>query len=364
VQKGTTLWAQQWDQPWTDVFAVQDAMAAQVAQALTVSLAPGQQASLHRRPTNIAAYERYLRARHFLARWDATRAAELLEEVVKVDPNSAAAHASLAFAYILTPLYENRDGPVEPFVSRGRQAARRALELDPTLAEAHAVLGRIAFSFDWDPQDAERNMRSALDLDPDDPFTLHCFSTVLAQEGRFEEALALNQRLLDQDPVATLANRDRSFILYTARRYPEAIDQSRKTVELDPQVPSAYWPLWASYARLGREPEAIDTYLTALSLSKDEQANVPALRDAARRGGIAGFWRCRIEQLLARPRPSPYLLATAYVRVGDHDRAFRWLEKLYGQRSALLRTLKVYAEWDPLRGDPRFKDLQRRANAL
>ena len=364
VEKGTTLWAQQWDEPWTDVFAVQDAMAAQVAQALALSLAPGQQASLRKRPTSVAAYERYLRARHFLARWDGTRAAELLEEVVKVDPNSGAAHASLAFAYILIPLYENRDGPVEPFVSLGRQAARRALELDPTLAEAHAVLGRIAFSFDWDPQDAERNMRSALDLDPDDPFTLHCFSTILAQEGRFDEALGLNQKLLDQDPVATLANRDRSFILYTARRYPEAIEQSRKTVELDPQVPSAYAPLWGSYARLGREPEAIDSFLTALSLSKNEQDNVPALRDAARRGGIEGLWRRRIDQLLARPRPSAYLLATAYVSIGDNDRALMWLEKLYDQRSASLRTLKVYAEWDPLRADPRFRDLQRRAKAL
>jgi TolB-like protein/DNA-binding winged helix-turn-helix (wHTH) protein/tetratricopeptide (TPR) repeat protein len=364
VEKGTTLWAQQWDQPWTDVFAVQDAMAAQVAQALAVSLAPGQQASLRRRPTSVAAYEPYLRARHFLARYDAKRAAELLEEVVKIDPHSAAAHASLAFAYILIPLGESRDGPVEPFVSLGRQAARRALELDPTLAEAHAVLGRIAFSFDWDPEDAERNMRSALDFDPDDPFTLHCFSMILAQEGRFDESLRLNQRLLDQDPVAALANRDRSFILYIARRYPEAVEQSRKTVELDPQVPAAYYPLWGSYQRLGREPEAVDAYLTALSLLKDEQANVPALREAARRGGIAGLWRRRIEHLLARPQPPAYSLARAYISIGDHDRALAWLEKLYDQRSAFLRTLKVYEEWDPLRGDPRFRDLQRRAKAL
>ena len=364
VEKGTTLWAQQWDLPWTDVFAVQDAMASQVAHALALKLAPEGQASLRKQPTNTAAYERYLRARLLLTRLtvpDSRRAAELLEEAIKIDPSSPAAHASLSFAYVSIPLHE---GPVKPFVERARQAALRALELDPTIAEAHAVLGRIAFSFDWDPEAAEPKMRRALELDPDDPFTLHCFGLVLTQEGRFEEALSLNQRLLDRDPVATFPNRDRALMFYVARRYQEAIEQSRKTLELDPRFRQAYPPLWRSYERLGRERETIEAYLEPFAFSKEGLAMVPELRDAARRGGLQGLWRRRVEWFLAQPEPPMYTVASIYMSLGDHDRALAWLEKLYQEQGAGMRTLRVYPEWDPLRGDPRFQDLQRRANVV
>jgi DNA-binding winged helix-turn-helix (wHTH) protein/TolB-like protein len=362
VQTGTTLWAQQWDLPWTDVFAVQDAMASQVARALALSLGPEEPASSRKRPTSVAAYEPYLRARLLLTRFtaaDSKRAADLLEEAVKVDPASSAAYSSLAFAYISIPLNE---GPVKPYVALGRQAAQRALELDPALAEAHAVLGRISYSFDWDPEAAEPKMRQALELDPNDPFTLHCFSMMLAQEGRFDESVTLNQRLLDQDPVATLPNRDRAVILYVARRYPEAIEQARKTLELDPHFPLAYSALWRSYERLGRTDEMVEAYLTPLRFSKDEQAAVPVLREAARRGGLEGFWRIRLEQLLARPDPPAFVVARIYASLQDHDQALAWLEKIYDQRAASMRALKVFPEWDALRDDPRFQDLQRRAN--
>jgi tetratricopeptide (TPR) repeat protein len=202
-----------------------------------------------------------------------------------------------------------------------------------------------------------------LALDPEDPFTLHCFSTMLCQEGHFDEALSLNQRLLDQDPVASLPNRDRALILFIARRYPEAIEQARKTLELDPHFPLAYIPLWRSYERLGRTQDMIDAYLAALGFSKEGPAMMPKLREAARRGGPGAFWRRVLEQLLAQPEPPPYSVARTYMSIGDHERALAWLEKLYEQRGSMIRTLKVGEEWDPLRGDPRFQDLQRRANA-
>jgi DNA-binding winged helix-turn-helix (wHTH) protein/TolB-like protein len=360
VEKGTTLWARQWDQPWTDVFAVQDTMASQVADALALSLAPREQASLRKRPTSVAAYDRYLRARLLLTRRtiaDSRRAAELLEEAVKIDPTSGAAHASLAFAYISVPL---SDGPTRPFVSLGRQAAQRALELDPSIPEAHAVQGRIMYSFDWEPEAGERELRRALDLDPNDPFVLHCYSMLLTAEGRFAEALALNERLLAQDPISTFTLRDRAFIFYAARRYEEAIQVGRKALELDERFTLAYSPVWRSYEQLGREKEAVDLYLRALSSSNSEQ-QMAVLRAAAGAGPSA-FWKRRLELLLAQPEPSAYTVAATYVRIGDHDRALAWLEKLYEQRGAGMRYLKMNPEWDPLRGDPRFKDLLRRAN--
>jgi DNA-binding winged helix-turn-helix (wHTH) protein/TolB-like protein len=140
VASGTTLWARQWDFPWTDIFTVQDSMSAEVSRALAVSLGTEERGALQRHPTNVAAYEAYLRARYLLLRrtvGDSRRAAELLEEAIRLDPDSAAAYASLGFAFISIPLHE---GPTKPFVELGRQAARRALALDPTIAEAHAVL--------------------------------------------------------------------------------------------------------------------------------------------------------------------------------------------------------------------------------
>jgi TolB-like protein/DNA-binding winged helix-turn-helix (wHTH) protein len=361
VESGTTLWAQQWDFRWTDVFTVQDAMAAEVTRALALNLAPEERASLQKRPTNVAAYERYLRARYLLNRRtvpDSRRAAELLEEAVRLDPGSAPAHASLAFAYISVPLLE---GPLTPFVSLGRQAARRALELDPTIAEAHAVLGRIAFQFDWDAEGGERALRRGLELEPGDPFALHCYSIFLAQEGRIEEALAVNARLLAQDPTSAIGNRDKAIILYAARRYEDCVEQCLKTLELDRHNLGVYGFLGQSYEQLRRHEEAVEAFITPLTFSEENRQKVAALRLAARQGGLKGYWKRRLEFALQQPDVGKLSIARAYLKVGDHDQALAWLKKLYEERGGGVRFLKM-PEWDPLRADPRFQDLLRRVN--
>ena len=362
VSSGTALWARQWDFPWTDIFSVQDAMAAEVARALALSVLPEEQASLRRHPTNVAAYDGYLRARSLLLRRtvaDSRRAAELLEEVVRLDPDSAAAHASLAFAYISVPLLE---GPSAPFVELGRRAARRALDLDPSTAEAHAVLGRILVHFDWDAEGSDRSARRGLEVDPNNPFVLHCYSLMLADQGRFDEALALADRALALDPASVLANRDKANILYLARRYEASIEQSRRTLELDPYSGSAYMFLGRAYEVLGRPEEAVEAYLTPLSFSERNQEMVAAMRAAAGREGLKGFWKVRLDYLLKESHLRPAAVAMAYVQLGDHDQAIAWLERLYAERGAWLTGLKVQPIWDPLRDDPRFQDLLRRAN--
>ncbi len=362
VSSGTALWARQWDFPWTDIFSVQDTMAAEVTRALALSVVPEEQASLRRHPTNVAAYDGYLRARYLLLRRtvaDSRRAAELLEEAVRLDPDSAAAHASLAFAYISVPLLE---GPSAPFVELGRRAARRALDLDPATAEAHAVLGRILVHFDWDAEGSDRAARRGLEVDPNNPFVLHCYSLMLADQGRFDEALALADRALALDPASVLANRDKAIILALARRYEAAIEQSQRTLELDPYYGAPYTILGRAYEALGRSDQAVEAYLTPLSFSERNHEMVAALRAAARRGGLKEFWKVRLGYLLNESHVRPAAVAMAYVRVGDHDQAIAWLERLYAERGAWVTGLKVQPVWDPLRGDPRFQDLLRRAN--
>ena len=361
VATGTTVWAQQWDFPWTDIFSVQDAMATEVTQALALTLAIEEHASLREHPTNVAAYEGYLRARYLLLRrtaGDSKRAADLLEQVVGRDPQSAAAHASLAFAYISIPLLE---GPTQPFVELGRRAAHRALELDPSVAEAHAVLARIAVHFDWDAQASDRASRRALEIDPTNSFVLHCYSLMLADQGRFDEALVLADRALAQDPTSLLANRDKAIILYLARRYEECVEQCRKTLELDPFYASVYRFLGGAYAHLNRPREAVQAYLTPMTFSENNRERIDALRSAAERGGLKAFWKVRVGQLLEAPHVPLASIAMAYVQIGDHDSAMAWLERMYVERSAWVTGLKVHPEWDPLRSDPRFQDLLRRA---
>ncbi len=361
VSSGTALWARQWDLPWTDIFTVQDRMALEVTRALVPSVA-GAEAPPWRHPTNLAAYDAYLRARYLLLRLtvaDSRRAAELLEEVVRLDPESAAAHASLAFAYISVPLGE---GPSAPFVELGRRAARRALELDPENAEAHAVLARILVHFDWDPEASDRMARRGLEADPANPFVLHCYSLMLADQGRFDEALALADRALALDPASVLANRDKALILHLARRYETSIEQSRRTLELDPFSGSTYLLLGRNYDVLGRPDEAVEAYLTPLSFSETNRERLAALRAAARRGGLREFWKVRLEYLLKESPARPAAVAMAYAQAGDPDQAIAWLERLYAERGAWVTGLKVHPAWDPLRGDPRFEDLLRRAN--
>lgn len=362
VKTGATLWADQWDFPWTGIFGVQDTIAVEVARALALTLVPDEQTSLTKHPTNVAAYEGYLRARYLLLRRtvdDSRRAAELLEEVVRLDPASARAYASLAFAYISIPLLE---GPSVPFVELGRRAVRRALDLDPTIAEAHSVTARILAHFDWDTEGSNRASRRALELEPTNPFVLHCYSLMLANQGRFDEALALADKALALDPASVLANRDKAIILYLARRYEESAAQSRKTLELDRYYEPAYRFLGLAYEQLDRPTEAVEAYLTPFTFDEKNRDMVTALRAAAAKGGLDEFWRLRLRHLLERPHVPMAAVAGAYVRIGDHENAMAWLEKLYAERGAWIRGLKVDPRWDPLRGLPPFQDLLRRAN--
>ncbi len=361
VARGTTLWAQQWDLPWSDIFTVQDALATEVSRALAVRLGNDDSTSVPEHPTNVAAYERFLRARYLLLRRtvaDSKRAAELLEEAIGLDASSPAAYASLGFAYISVPLLQ---GPAKPFVEKGRQAARRALDLDPADAQAHAVLGRILLHFDRDTEAGHREMRRAFELDPADPFVLHCYSQILADDGRFGEALALADRALAQDPTSVLANRDRAVILLLARRYQECVDMCRRTLELDPYSPLVHNYLGRAYEQLNRPQDAVDAYITPLTFSEQNREMVAALRTAAARRGIRGFWETRLQYLLQEPEVRAYSVASAYVALGDHDRALAWLEKHDAEGGAWIRGLKVQPHWDPMRADPRFRDLLRRA---
>ena len=364
VDTGATRWAQQWDIPWTDVFTVQHAMAAEVTRALAPALGAGERVPAPKPPTNAAAYDRYLRGRYLVTRRtlaDSRRAAELLEEAVALDPHSAAARAVLADAYVAVTWL---GGQNEPFLERARQAARRSLELDPDEATAHATLGIVLALFDWDIASGERELKRALELGPDEPAVLRFNSVFLWHVGRFEEALAMNARELELDPTSIFANRNKAIILYYSRRYEDCIGQSLKTLELDRFFGSVYVWLGACYEHLGREREAVDAYIMPLTFGEEDQQEVSALRTAAAQGGLRGYWACRLQYARRRPKASHEELALASLKVGDRDQAIAWLERSSDHRTPLIPSLNVDPQWDPLRADPRFQALLRKANVV
>jgi tetratricopeptide (TPR) repeat protein len=223
-------------------------------------------------------------------------------------------------------------------------------------------LGSIVAHYDWDPETGEGELKRALELAPHNSVVLRIYSLHLWEEGRFEEALALNDRELALDPTSVFANRNRAIILYYARRYEECIQQAERTLELDRYFGTIYQWLGKSYEQLGREKEAVEAFLTPLSFSEESRGEVAALREAAARSGLRGYWTRWLEIELQKPDPHNDRRALAYVRLGDRDRALASLEQLFEQRAPWVRTLQVEPLWDPMRSDPRFQTLLRRAN--
>jgi TolB-like protein/DNA-binding winged helix-turn-helix (wHTH) protein/tetratricopeptide (TPR) repeat protein len=357
VSEGTSLWSGQWDVPWTDIFTVQDTIAKEVTGALAVRLGAEEQERLHRHPTNLAAYEAYLRARSLMLRLtaaDSRRAIERLEEAIELDPGSAPAHATLAFAYIMVGITE---GPREPHATLARQAAYRARELDGTLAEAYGSLGRILFHFDWNAESGLEHMQRALALEPSNPFVLHCASRLFADSGRIAESLALTERALALDPASALANYDKVVNLVRARRYEQAIAQAQKALELDPYSVMTYKYLGEAYELLHRETEAIDAYIKPLTFSEEHRRTVELLRAAGQRDGLRGFYEQTLALLLEGDPARPEELARVHLKLGQHDRALEWLDRLHAERWPWMLALKHDPDWDVVRDHPRFRRL-------
>jgi tetratricopeptide (TPR) repeat protein len=166
------------------------------------------------------------------------------------------------------------------------------------------------------------------------------------------------------DPTSVFANRNKAIILYYARRYEECVQQCLETLELDRYFATVYDWLAKSYEQLGREEEAVEAFLTPLAFSEERHRDIPSLREAAREEGLRGYWRRWLEIELSKPDPHTDIKALAYVRLGHRDQALTRLERLVEERTPWVRLLKVEPLWDPLRSDPRFQALLRRAGLI
>jgi TolB-like protein/Tfp pilus assembly protein PilF len=363
VRDGAPLWAEKFDEQFTNIFAVQDRISEQVAQALTPSSSEREPLTKHYTESS-EAHQLYLKGRYF---WNKrtveglNKSVGYFSEAVEKDPSYALAYVGLADSYSLLSEYSGL--PPKEAYPKAKRAAMRALELDERLAEAHAAMGLIKTSYDWDWPGTEREYRRAIELNPNYETAHQWYAEYLSGQGRHEEALAEIRRAKEINPASLIINAVEAWVLYHAREYDQAIAQAQKVVEMDPHFAEVYEYLKRCYDQKGMYKEAIAARQMRRKLAGLDAKETAALREAAAATSARVYWQKRLEQDVEeskRELSTGIDMAEIYAQLGEKDEAFKWLERAYEERSVMMMYLKVLPNLDPLRSDPRYADLLRR----
>jgi len=362
------LWVEQYDRKMTDLLATQREIATAITQKLQLNLVGKDAKGITKRYTdNNEAYQLYLRGRYSFAKRtkdEMLRAVEYFRQAIKLDPKFALAYARIAETYGGMPAYPYLS-PKEAF-PQAKAAAQQALEIDPTLAEAHTFLAYSLVIYDWNWAEAERSFKRAIELDPNNSAAHFRYGQVyLVPTGRLDEGIAEIKLGLDLEPLDINMGTTLAAAYFYAGQNDKALEQARKTYDLEPGHPLGRWILGQAYIYKGMYTEAI---------SLDEQwlqtdpTNQFALRDAGIAYAKAGQ-RDKAEEMISRFREiakTQYVatcrIASIYVALGDKDKAFGELHKAFEERDWELFRLNADPYWSPLRGDPRFKEMLKRLN--
>lgn len=367
ARENRQLWGATYTRRSSDLLVAHEELAAELAEKLRLELTPGERRLLAKRDTaDPEAYRLYLRGRYLSnERTEAAlqTAVRYFQQAIAKDPRYALAYSGLADVHCsMATSYNKRLAPREIY-PRARAAALRAVEIDVDLSEAHASLGQILTQFDWDWAGAERAFRRALELNPSNGNALHWRSHLFLAMGRFGESAHDSLRALDADPASVMLNIHLGEHYHLARQYDLAIEQHRRTLELNPNHPNARPLLALVYEQKGMYLEAIAelgkaaTFFAGSSRVRGPLGRVYGL--AGRRAEALGVLR-----ELLRDRAGPkYVaaddIAAVYVGLGDTARAFEWLGRACEEHATAMVNLKVEPAFDRLRGDPRFGDLIR-----
>jgi TolB-like protein/DNA-binding winged helix-turn-helix (wHTH) protein/Tfp pilus assembly protein PilF len=355
------LWARTYERELRDVLALQTELAAAITQAVEVKVRPEEQRRLAARGTvDPEAYDAYLKGRFF---WNKrspqamAKAIDYFQQAIARDPNYAPAYSGLSDAYRMSGIQSR---PPREYMPKAEAAARKALALDETLAEAHSSLAGVLYRYHWDWEGADREFQRSLELDPSYAEGHRAYAIYLLTMRRHEEAVAEARRARELSPLSPVINVELATALVRVGRYDEAIQQVQKTLEIDRKFFRAYATLALAYEGQGDRSKAV----AAL-----EKAVLPAARKANHwlgymyavngRRDEALAVAARLEKLSRERYINPQSIAVVYVGLGDKDRAMVWLEKSYEERS--FEMLGFSGEpFDALRADPRFQDLLRR----
>jgi non-specific serine/threonine protein kinase len=363
------LWGDQYNRKLSDLVPLQEDIASQVSDKLRLHLNDQAKGQLARHSTPSAeAYQFYLKGRYF---WNKetnealNTAIEDFEQAIDKDPGYAPAYAGLAECYNELAIFPY--APSKETMPKAKAAAVKALELDDGLAEAHAALGYAEWNWDWDRKNAEREMRRAIELNPNSSIAHHRYALFLMNVQRADESLAEGTRARDLDPLSPVIAAFLPYEYLAARRYGESINESRKALTLDPSLAVARANIAWVYAAQGMYPQAIAEYKKvpkeALTVTSENQLVALGLGWV---DGVAGR-RAEAENIVeafkrlsSREFVDAYLIAMVYAGLGDKNQTFEWLERAYRAHSIAMVWLKSDVFWDNVRSDPRYQDLLRR----
>ncbi len=367
VANGVAVWAGQFDEQFTDVLSLEDAISSHVAEALVPQLSGDERRKLAKRGTNNPqAHEAYLRGRFY---WNTftedgfARAIVCYNQAIALDPNYAVAYAGIAS-------YHNWLGSfsVLPFAecaAAAYEAAATAVAIDPSLAEAHAALGQALLCRDLDWANAERQQLYAIELNPNYSTARIYYALQMAMEGRFTESLRAAQLARDLDPLAVISRFTVLWCSYHARRYEEAYALCRKTIESEPHNLLMLYGASFLLGRLGRYEEAVAAAQRCVELMGKASHTLARLGSAYAQSGnrkAAEEVLAEMEAISRRRHISPYHRALVNCALGNVDHTLELLEQAEASGDAKILWVGVDPELDPLHGHPRFNDLLRKLN--
>jgi serine/threonine protein kinase/Tfp pilus assembly protein PilF len=361
------LWSETYDRELTDIFAIQSDVALHIAAALEAELSPEERHRIRKEPTgDVQAYQLYLMGMHCLNRWTqegVEQGIKYMERAVERDPAYALAYAAMALAY--TQLGIGIAGALPPGEAypKARAAAAKALELDSGLAEAHAMLGFLRFVCDYDWAGAEKELRRAIELNPNSGAAYDTFGLMLSAMERYDEALEVQVRAHELDPLAHRLDRATTFL--RAGRYSEALEIAIRVNQLDPHFALARATLGWAYLYNGLPEQGLAELEKAVALAPDSTMFLAQLGQYFARVGKTARAReiqRQLKQLSGERYVSPYHMAYVHAGLGEDEQAMEWLERAYAEGAGGIWGIKGSFLFTSLRSHPRFNALLRKIN--
>ena len=362
VSNGSELWGEQYNRKLSDIAAVQQEVVRDISDKLKLRLSGEDRDRLRRRTSESwEAYDLYLRGRYHWNKFSdesLEKAIGYFQQAIDKDPNYALAYAGLADAYHeLSSFYPPRE-----VMPKAKAAAMKALELDDSVAEAHAALGWVNWKFDWDWIGAEKEFQRSIELSPNYAIGHGMYALYLDSMSRGDEGMAQHKRARELDPLSLVINANLGEALCDSHLYDEAIEQYRKTLEIEANFAPVHEDLGEAYERKGMYREAVAEWQKSL-IAGGNSGIAATFGQAYSKLGYKGALQTWLDQLTSpssRAYVSPFFIATLYARLGESDRGLEWLAKAYLQRDGDLVFLKVEPALDDLRSDPRYAELVRK----
>jgi len=353
------MWSSSYDKDLSDIFSIQSEIAENVTKELRVRLLESEKQTLQTRPTgNAEAYTLYLKGRYYWnerTRASVGRGMEYLRKAIQADPAMALAYSDLADAYVIAG--DHGMMPTSEALAKIEENALIALKIDPSLSQPHAALGFVhERSFRW--AEAEKEVRMALRLNPNNVTARHWYALHLFIQGRYQEAISEWRRAMELDPLSLILSANLGYALVRTGQKVEGFQILKSAIEMNDLFPSGHWSLASAYVVEGMRERALEEARRLLAIGGDEYLAFAA--------GIFAFAGLRDESVamleklskeMGRSYADPFFVAAVHAALGDEAKALEWLERAVNEKSAGVVYIKIYPLFDSFRGKHKFKEL-------